>query len=173
MVVDYRDLNGRTVKDRYSLPAVDETINMFKGANWFTKMDLQSGFHQVAIKEESRHKTAFRTRLGSYAWRVRPFGLCNAPSVFQRLMNRVLAENLNQFVIVYVDDIVIFSRSLEDHMKHIRWVLDALRKDDLKISWDKCEWARRAVEFCGHRVSGDIVQTMPDKIERIANLATP
>lgn len=173
MCVDYRALNNATVKNRYPLPRIDELLDRLQGANVFTKLDLQSGYWQIRIKEEDVHKTAFRTRYGHYEWRVLPFGLTNAPATFQALMNRVLAPFMDKFVVVYLDDILIFSRTAEEHAEHLKLVLEALEKHELYVGVDKCAFAHKQVDFLGHVVSGEGIKPDPAKVAAVQEWPVP
>src|SRR5262249_40843121 len=126
MCVDYRLLNKATVKNKYSLPLVDDLLDQLHGAKVFSKIDLRSGYHQIRIKEQDVHKTAFHTRYGHYEFRVLPFGLTNAPAVFMRLMNDIMRPLLDKCAVVFLDDILVYSHSLGEHKKHLRQVLDIL-----------------------------------------------
>ena len=127
MCIDYRELNKLTVKNRYPLPRIDDLFDQLQGASWFSKIDLRSGYHQVRVRDEDVQKTAFRTRYGHYEFVVMPFGLTNAPAVFMDLMNRVCRPMLDRSVIVFIDDILVYSRSREQHEEHLREVLEVLR----------------------------------------------
>ena len=166
LCIDYRALNKITQKDKYPLPRIDELLDNMSGCEFFTKMDLQQGYHQIRIKPEHVPRTAFQTKFGSYQFRVMPFGLCNAPSTFQRTMNNVLTE-CRQFADVYIDDIVIHSHTLTEHLTHLRQVLDILRREKLYAKMKKCSFAHREIEFCGFLVNGDGIRTHPDKIMAI------
>ena len=173
VVVDYRGLNEITVKDRYPLPLMDELFDRVHDAKFFTKIDLRTGFHQIRIAEGDTEKTAFRTRYGSYEYRVLPMGLCNAPSTFMKLMNDTFRDMLDKWVLVFLDDILIFSRTEQEHEEHLRQVLGRLRKERLCAKLSKCEFARREVEFLGHRIGADGLSTSPDKVKAVADWPTP
>ena len=144
MCIDYRALNNITQKDKYPLPRIDEMLDNMAGAEFFTKLDLQQGYHQIRVKAEHIPRTAFQTRYGSFQFRVMPFGLCNAPATFQRTMNNLLAD-CRGFAAVYIDDIVIFSRTFEEHCQHIRAVLQRLRAEKLYAKRKKCSFAQREI----------------------------
>lgn len=173
MCVDYRMLNKITIKNRYPLPRIDEMLDRLHGARFFTKVDLASGYHQIRIKEEDIPKTAFRTRYGHYEFTVMPFGLCNAPATFQRLMNDVFREQLDRFVIVYLDDILIYSRTWEEHKNHVRQVLEILRQHKLYAKRSKCTFVVQEVDFLGYIVSKDGIATDPKKLEAVQNWPVP
>lgn len=171
--VDYRALNAITVKNKYPLPRVDELFDRLHGARYFSKLDLRSGYWQIRVREEDVPKTAFRSRYGSYEWLVLPMGLTNAPATFMHLMNQIFREHLDKFVIVFLDDVLVYSRTLAEHRRHVRLVLDILRKHQLYAKESKCEFFRDHVDFLGHRVDRDGVHMMEDKVRAIRDWPTP
>lgn len=173
LCVDYRMLNKITIKNRYPLPRIDDLLDRLHGAQYFTKLDLASGYHQIRIRDDDIHKTAFRTRYGHYEYTVMPFGLCNAPATFQTLMNDLFRPFLDTFVIVYLDDILIYSRSAAEHHQHVAQVLQLLRDNQLYCKKSKCEFGMRQVEFLGHVVSSDGITVDPKKILAIATWPVP
>src|SRR5919205_3717079 len=152
LCVDYRKLNGITKSDRYPIPRIDSLLESFREANWFSGIDLASGYWQVEMSRTDREKTAFIVEQGLYEFNVMPFGLSNAPGTFQHLMNHVLQDFLGKFVAVYLDDIIIFSNSYEQHLDHLNQVFEALRKANLKIKLKKCFFCFPDIEFLGHVV---------------------
>jgi len=173
MCIDYRELNKLTVKNRYPLPRIDGLFDQLQGASHFSKIDLRSGYHQLRVQEQDIPKTAFRTRYGHYEFVVMPFGLTNAPAVFMDLMNRVCRPFLDKFVIVFIDDILIYSRSKEEHSQHLRLVLETLRAEKLYAKFSKCEFWIRKVDFLGHVVSEAGIHVDPSKIKAIKNWEAP
>ena len=173
MCVDYRALNKITIKNKYPLPRIDELIDRLAGATVFSKLDLRSGYHQIRIHEPDIPKTAFRTRYGHFEFKVLPFGLTNAPATFMSLMNKIFEPLLDVCVIVYLDDILIFSRNMEEHKAHLRSVLDILRKNKLYAKLSKCTFFKNSVEFLGHIVSDKGVGTDPNKTKCIEEWKTP
>ena len=173
LCVDYRALNKITTKNRYPLPKVEELMDRLHGASYFTKIDLASGYHQIRVKEADIHKTAFVSRYGSYEYTVMPFGLCNAPATFQRIMNHLLREGLDKFVLVFLDDILIFSRTKEEHLQHIKAVLHRLRSEKFFGRLHKCEFFRTEVEYLGFDVGKDGIKPSLSKIKAILNWPTP
>ena len=173
MCVDYRDLNRITVKNRYPLPRVDELFDRLRGAKYFSKIDLRSGYHQVRIDPDDVHKTAFRTRYGHYEFLVLPFGLTNAPATFMHLMQSIFGPHLDSFVIVFLDDILIFSKTLQEHRKHVRIVLELLRNNKLYAKKSKCEFFKQSISFLGHVVSGEGISMEKDKVKAIQEWPIP
>lgn len=167
MCVDYRALNKQTVKNTYPLPRIDELLDRLHGAVVFSKIDLRSGYHQIRVQEVDIHKTAFRTRYGLFEFVVLPFGLCNAPATFMRLMNDIFRDELDRCVIIYLDDICIFSPSVEQHLRDIRTVLEKLRQHRLYAKLSKCEFLKEEILFLGHRISAAGLRMDPDKIKAI------
>ncbi len=162
--IDYRGLNNITVKNRYPLPLMATSFELLQGATIFTKLDLRNAYHLVRIREGDEWKTAFNTPTGHYEYQVMPFGLANAPAVFQALINDVLREMLNKCVFVYLDDILIFSQSYEDHVQHVRQVLSRLLFNDLFVKLEKSEFHSTTVSFLGFILSCGSVQMDPSKV---------
>uniref|UniRef100_A0A1S3YQ53 RNA-directed DNA polymerase homolog n=1 Tax=Nicotiana tabacum TaxID=4097 RepID=A0A1S3YQ53_TOBAC len=140
MCIDYRQLNKVTIKNKYPLPRIDDLFDQLQGARVFSKFDLRSGYHQLKIRDSDVPKTAFRTRYGHYEFLVMSFSLTNAPAVFMDLMNNVFRPYIDSFVIVFIDDILIYSRSKEEHEQHMRVVLQTLREQKLYAKFSKCEF---------------------------------
>lgn len=174
LCVDFRALNRQTIRDRYPLPLIDELLQDLQGATVFSKLDLRSGYHQLRVAEQDIHKTAFTTHCGAYEWRVLPFGLTNAPSTFQRLMDSILSTPaFRAFCRVYLDDIIIFSKTQADHVKHVQLVLDALRRHHLRLHPSKCVFGQPSVHFLGHVVSAGRVAMDDEKTATIRNWPFP
>jgi hypothetical protein len=173
LCVDYRALNKITIKNRYPIPRVDDLLDSLHGARYFTKIDLRSGYHQIRIKEDDIPKTAFRTRYGLYEFVVLPFGLTNAPATFQTLMNDIFRPHLGQFVVVYLDDILIYSRNLEEHNAHVKTILSLLRDNHLYGKMSKCSFFQEQVEFLGHVVDKHGVHMDDNKLTAIKEWPTP
>ena len=173
MCVDYRALNRLTVKNSYPLPRIDDIFDQLKGAKYFTKIDLRSGYHQIRLDESSVPFTAFRTRYGHFEFLVLPFGLTNAPATFMNLMNEIFKEHLDVFVIVYLDDILIYSRTRNEHLNHIRIVLNILRKEKLFGKISKCVFGVQEVEYLGHIISSDGLPVDPQKVHAVIEWPRP
>lgn len=171
--VDYRALNAITVKNKYPLPRIDELFDRLQGAKYFSKIDLRTGYWQIRVHPPDVHKTAFRTRYGSFEWLVLPMGLTNAPATFMHLMHQVFRPYLDRFVIVFLDDILIYSRTLAEHREHVRMVLQKLREHRLYAKASKCEFFCDHVEFLGHRVDRDGLHMMDDKVRAIREWPRP
>lgn len=167
LCIDYRQLNRVTVRNRYPLPRIDDLFDQLQGAQFFSKIDLRSGYHQLRIRESDILKTAFRTRYGHYEFLVMSFGLTNAPAAFMDLMNRVFGQFIDQFVIVFIDDILVYSRSREEHEQHLRMVLQTLRDHQLYGKFSKSEFWLESVAFLGHVVSRNGIEVDPQKIEAV------
>lgn len=173
MCIDYRALNDITIKNSYPLPRVDELFDRLQGAKYFSKIDLRSGYHQIRIEPSDVPKTAFRTRYGHFEFLVLPFGLTNAPATFMHLMHQAFRPFLDVFVLVFLDDILIYSKTLEEHEKHVEQVLQVLRDNKLYAKESKCELFRREVEFLGHIVGRDGIKMMEDKVKAIRDWPIP
>ena len=171
--VDYRKLNNVTRKDAYPLPCIDDTLDTLVGSNWFSTLDLVSGYWQVEMSEADREKTGFCTPEGLFEFKVMPFGLCNAPATFQRLMNMVLAGLQWTNCLVYLDDVIVPGKSFEDHLQNLGYVLERFRQAGLKIKLSKCSLCQLQVSFLGHIVSKEGVAADPDKTKQVANWPTP
>ncbi|GJU84305.1 putative reverse transcriptase domain-containing protein [Tanacetum coccineum] len=173
MCIDYRELNKLTVKNRYPLPRIDDLFDQLQGSSVYSKIDLRSGYHQLRVRDEDIPKTAFRTRYGHYEFQVMPFGLTNAPAVFMDLMNRVCKPYLDKFVIVFIDDILIYSRNKEEHANHLRIILELLKKEKLYAKFSKCDFWIRIVQFLGHLIDSQGLHVDPAKIEAVKNWTSP
>ena len=171
--IDYRELNSITVKNKYPLPLLSSTFEPLVGATIFTKLDLRNAYHLVRMREGDEWKTAFNTPLGHFEYRVLPFGLCNAPAVFQCLVNDVLRDMINVFCVIYLDDILIFSKNLSDHVQHVRMVLRRLLENRLFVKAEKCEFHVESVEFLGHIIHQGKVSTDPKKVDAVRNWPAP
>ncbi|GBG84166.1 hypothetical protein CBR_g38140 [Chara braunii] len=173
MCIDYRGLNAITVKNVEPLPRIDDLLDRVQGCKYFTKIDLKSGYHQIEVHPDDHYKTTFRTRYGHYEFIVMPFGLTNVPATFQRCMNDLFRPWLDRFVVVYLDDILVFSKTLEEHRGHLRQVLEKLREANFKINAKKCEWAKTQVLYLGHVLDGDGIKPKDSKIASIRDWPTP
>ena len=173
MCIDYRQLNKVTIKNRYPLPRIYDLFDQLQGASHFSKIDLRSGYHQLKIRREDIPKTAFRTRYGHYEFLVLPFGLTNAPAAFMDLMNRVFKPYLDKFVVVFIDDILIYSKIHVEHGERLRIVLQTLRTHQLYAKLSKCEFWLNSVSFLGHVISKEGVRVDPKKVEAVSNWSRP
>ncbi|GJW92330.1 putative reverse transcriptase domain-containing protein [Tanacetum coccineum] len=173
MCIDYRELNKLTVKNRYPLPRIDDLFDQLQGSSVYSKIDLRSGYHQLRVREEDISKTAFRTRYGHYEFQVMPFGLTNAPAVFMDLMNRVCKPYLDKFVIVFIDDILIYSKNKQEHEEHLKIILELLKKEELYAKFSKCEFWIPKVQFLGHVIDNKGIHVDPAKIESVKDWASP
>ena len=169
LCIDYRELNKVTLKNKYPLPRIDDLFDQLAGLKVFSKIDLRSGYHQLKVKGEDIPKTAFRTRYGHYEFLVMSFGLTKAPAAFMDLMNRVFHDYLDMFNIVFIDDILIYSQSEEDHEMHLHLALQRLEEHKLDAKFSKCEFWLYIVVFLGHIVSEEGVVVYPMKIQAVLN----
>ena len=173
LCVDYRALNKVRVKNRYPLPLMTELRERLNRAKVFTKLDLKNGYHLVRMAEEDEEKTAFRTRFGLYHWRVMPFGLCNAPATFQSMMDNMLHDLLDDGVIVYIDDILIYSEDEKTHVKLVQEVLSRLDKAGLGVNLKKSSFHIKKVEFLGYIISEQGIEMSSAKVEEVQSWTTP
>jgi ribonuclease HI len=173
MCVDYRSLNDVTVKDKYPLPRIEDLFDQMRGARVFSKIDLRSGYHQMKIRPSDIPKTAFSTRYGLYEFTIMLFGLTNAPTYFMNLMNKVFMEYLDRFVVVFIDDILIYSKSESDPEEHLRLVLQKLRDNQLYAKFSKCEFWIDKVSFLGHIISNGGIAVDPAKVKKIMEWSVP
>ena len=173
LCIDYHELNRVTVRNKYPLPRIDDLFDQLQGAQVFSKIDLRSEYHQLKIKSEDIPKAAFRIRYGHYEFLVMPFGLTNDPAAFMDLMNRVFHEYLDRFVIVFIDDILIFSKSMEEHEEHLRNVFQILMEKKLYAKFKRCEFWLDQVVFLGHVISKAEISVDPSKVEAVVDWARP
>ena len=169
MVTDYRKLNKVTVNNKYPLPRIDDIFDQMKGENVFSNIDLRSGYHQVRIKDEYIHKTAFRTRYGHYEFVVLPFSLTNVPTTFMCLVNIVFNKYLDKFVLVFLDEILIYSKNEEEHEEHLRLTLQLLREHRLYAKLSKCDFYKDRIHYLGRIISDEGISMDLEKIESIMN----
>jgi hypothetical protein len=173
MCGDYRNLNNVTIKNKYPLPRIQDLFDQVRGAGVFSKIDLHSGYHQIKIKKEDVPKTAFVSRYEHHEYLVVPFGLTNAPAIFMNLMNKMFMPYLDKFVIVSIDDILIYSKDKEEHAKHLRIALHILREHQLYAKFSKCEFWLDQVEFIGHVISKEGIAVNPSKVASVLEWESP
>ena len=173
MCVDYRALNKITVHNRYPLPRIDELLDRLQGSRFFTKIDLRSGYHQIRMHPDCIQKTAFRTRYGHFEFLVLPFGLTNAPATFMHLMHQIFRKQLDHFIIIFLDDILVYSRTLQDHITHVRKTLQILRQHQLYAKVSKCAFFQHKVEYLGHVVTAAGISPDPAKVQAVNNWKIP
>ncbi|GJR25217.1 putative reverse transcriptase domain-containing protein [Tanacetum coccineum] len=167
MCIDYHELNKLAVKNRYLLLRINNLFDQLQGLSVYSKIDLRSSYHQLRVREEDIPKMAFITRYGHYEFHVIPFGLTNAPIVFMDLMNQVCKSYLDKFVIIFIDDILIYSRSKEEHEEHLKQILKLLKKEELYAKFSKCEFWLPKVQFIGYVIDSEGIHVDPTKIEFI------
>jgi len=173
MCIDYRELNNITINNKYPLPRIDDLFDQLQGAGIFSKIDLPSGYHQLKIRREDVPKTTFRTRYGHYKFLVMPYRLANTPAAFMDIMNRVFKEFLDQFVVVFIDDILIYSKSPKEHEGHWRIVPQKLRDERFYAKFSKCEFWLERISFLGHVISKEGITVDPQKIEAVVDWERP
>jgi hypothetical protein len=173
LCIDYRQLNKTTIKNKYPLPKIDDLFDQLGGDSIFSKIDLRIGYHQFYIKDEDIQKKTFRTRYVHYEFVVVPFGLTNTPATFMCLMNNVLNKFLDKFVLIFIDDILIYSKKREEHKEHLRLLLQVLREHHLYAKFSKCDFFQKQVHYLGHVISKEGVAVDPNKIRSIMNWPSP
>ncbi|XP_017436974.1 uncharacterized protein LOC108343294 [Vigna angularis] len=173
LCIDCRQLNKLTIKKKYPLPRIDDLLDQLHGATIFSKIDLRSGYHQIRVKEEDIQKTTFRSRYGHYEYVVMPFDVTNAPTIFMDYMNRIFRPYLDKFVVVFIDDIIVYSKSYEEHEDHLRIVLGVLREKELYAKFSKCEFLMKEVQFLGHVVSAGGISVDPTKVRAVLEWESP
>ncbi|KAF9763004.1 Retrovirus-related Pol polyprotein from transposon [Nosema granulosis] len=173
MCIDYRPLNNVTVKDRYPLPRIDEIMDAVAGARIFSTLDATSGYYQLEVDEADKNKTAFSWRGGHYEFNRMPFGLCNAPSTFQRAMDSILREEREKFTIPYLDDIIIYSQDMDTHKKHVRIVMEKLRNAGITLNKKKCKFFQKEIKILGNIITEGRIKPDPEKVKCIKNYPRP
>lgn len=171
--VDYRHLNAITIKNKHPLPIVDELIDELHGAKWFSKLDFRSSYHQICISEQDTHKTAFKTHNGLYEFLVMLFGLTNAPATFQSVMNTLFASLLRKGVLIFMDDILIYSSTMEEHCVLLTKVFDIIREHQFFVKLSKCSFAQQEIEYLGHCISAAGIATEPSKVQAVQHWPVP
>lgn len=173
LCIDFRQLNKLTINNKYPLPRIDDLFDQVKGMVVFSKIDLRSRYHQIRIKDEDIYKTAFRTHYGHYKFVVLPFGLTNTPTTFMIMMNGVFHPYLDKFILIFIDDILVYSRSIEEHREHLRIVLQTLRENQLFAKFNKCDFFKDPIQYLGHVISFDGIAVDLEKIKTIMNWPVP
>lgn len=173
MCIDYRALNKQTIQNKVPLPRIDEVWDELSGAKYFSTIDLRDGHHQIRVRTEYIEKTAFRTQYGQFEYLVTPFGLSEAPGCFQTLMNNIFRPHLDEFILVYLDYILIFIKTEEEHLKHIKVTLETLRQNNLYAKLAKCHFFQTELEYLGHRISGEGIRVDPKTIIAVTEWDRP
>jgi hypothetical protein len=173
MCVDYRRLNALIVKNKFPLPVIDELLDELTGATWFTSLDMTAGYHQILMEEQDQYKTAFQTHHGHYEYTVMPYGVTGGPATFQQLMNHILAPLLRKGVVVFIDDILVYSATWAEHLQLLHEVFQLLLQHGIKIKLSKCSFAQKALKYLGHIISAARVATDPKKITDVQNWPPP
>lgn len=162
-----------TVKNGYPMPMMEELLDEMSGAVWFTSLDLRSGYHQIEVASEDQHKTAFQTHSGHYEYKVMPYGVTGGPATFQHVMNSILAPLLRKCVVVFIDDILIYSTTWDQHLVHVRQVFSLLLEHGFKVKLSKCAFAQKQIHYLGHVMSAAGVATDPSKIKDVLKWPIP
>ena len=173
LCVDYRRLNAKTIGDAYPLPRIEESFDALTGSQYFSTLDLASGYHQIAMDPKDQYKTAFITPMGLYEYTRMPMGLISAPATFQRLMQTTMSDFIFSFLLVYLDDLLVYSKTFEEHLQHLDRLLERIIKTGLKLRIDKCQFLRREVTYLGHTISADGVSCEKGKVEAVHQWPVP
>jgi hypothetical protein len=173
MCIDYKALNKKTIKKRYPIPMIDELIDELHGAVYFLKIDLRSGYHRIRVREEDIHKTTFICHYGHYEFLVTPFGLTNAPTIFQSCMNHIFNKQLRKFLLAFFDDLLIYNKIGEEHLRHVDEILNIMEEQSLFAKEAKCEFGLTEILYLGHVISVEGVKVYQEKIQTILNWPTP
>jgi hypothetical protein len=165
--IDFSYLNAPTLKNRYPLPIIDELLDELSGAVWFTSLDLRAGYHQIRMAEGEEHKTVFQTHQGHYEYKVMPYGLTGAPATFQNALNTIFAPLLRKYVLVFIDDILIYSKTLEEHQEHLQAMFQLLQDHQLKVKQSKCAFVQPQLKYLGHIILAAGMATDPSSLEAV------